>query len=185
MLVYLKSKSFNLRNNKKLLNSFSLKIAKADQAIKNYPFEREHLPDETIFLIDGTSILYRSYFSSKSSNKYPNAKLTDEISAFIRKNAKYSEFEQENGPINCSALITMASKFVNLLDTIKPRYAAVIFDAGGETFRNNLYPEYKQNRKKVLLYYLVTPYVKYIFSSKLQCIWYDSRKSQICRYCLT
>src|SRR5437667_362802 len=48
-----------------------------------------------------------------------------------------------------NAALGFANMLAKLLREEQPRYTAVVFDAPGETFRDNLYAEYKQNRPTV------------------------------------
>jgi len=45
-----------------------------------------------------------------------------------------------------NAALGFANMLAKLLREEQPRYTAVVFDAPGETFRDSLYAEYKQNR---------------------------------------
>lgn len=75
---------------------------------------------ETLILVDGSSYLFRAYHALPP--------LT---------NSK----GQPTGAIH--GVIAMLKK---LISEYQPQYMAVVFDAKGKTFRNDLYPEYKANR---------------------------------------
>ena len=49
--------------------------------------------------------------------------------------------------INCNAVYGFANILARLFSDTKPEYICVAFDAGRHTFRNDLYAEYKANRK--------------------------------------
>ncbi len=78
---------------------------------------------ERLFLIDGAAQAYRSYF------------------ALIRNPLTTS------AGFNVSAVYGFATMLIDLLEREKPRYLAVVFDTQKPTFRNELYDEYKANRK--------------------------------------
>ncbi len=75
---------------------------------------------DTFILVDGSSYLFRAYHALPP--------LT---------NSK----GQPTGAIH--GVVAMIRKLIN---EYQPEYMAVIFDAKGKTFRNDLYPEYKANR---------------------------------------
>ncbi len=86
-----------------------------------------HIPEKTrprLFLIDGYALIYRSYF------------------AFINRPLMNAHGENTSAPFG----------FVNFLEQLKaehaPDYLAVVFDAG-DSFREQLYPEYKATREKM------------------------------------
>ncbi len=75
-----------------------------------------------IWLIDGTAVLYRSYF------------------AFIKRPLINSKGE------NTSAIHGTINSILKLIDKFKPEYAAVSFDLKGPTFRHKMSFDYKANR---------------------------------------
>jgi len=74
----------------------------------------------TLYLVDGSSYLYRAFHA------LPN--LTN----------------SHGEPTG--ALLGVANMLKRLLNEDKPEYIAVVFDAKGPTFRHELYPQYKANR---------------------------------------
>ena len=76
---------------------------------------------DKLVIIDGNSILYRSFYAlpllSNSEGEYSNA------------------------------IYGFAMQIINIINNIKPKYMVVAFDAAKHTFRNDLYEEYKANRK--------------------------------------
>ncbi|MCM2356879.1 MAG: DNA polymerase I [Geobacteraceae bacterium] len=77
-------------------------------------------PRPTLYLIDGSSYIYRAYFA-------------------IRHLSSPSGF-----PTN--ALYGFTQMLLKVLKERRPDHVAVVFDAGRLTFRNEIYPEYKANR---------------------------------------
>ncbi len=78
------------------------------------------MADKTLYLIDGSSYIYRAYFA-------------------IRHLSSPIGF-----PTN--ALYGFTQMLLKVLKDRQPDYVAVVFDAGRLTFRNELYPDYKANR---------------------------------------
>ncbi|MCH7878216.1 MAG: DNA polymerase I [candidate division Zixibacteria bacterium] len=80
---------------------------------------------QTLFLIDGSALIYRSYF------------------AFIRNPLINSRGE------NTSASFGFTGALLKILREENPDYVAVIFDTKAPTFRHKMYPEYKSTRAKM------------------------------------
>lgn len=74
------------------------------------------------FLIDGHSLIYRSFF------------------AFIRNPLRNSKGE------NTSAVFGFVNTLKKLFEKYNPEYSAIVYDTGGETFRHKEYKEYKITR---------------------------------------
>jgi DNA polymerase-1 len=72
-----------------------------------------------IFLIDGHSVIYRSFY------------------AFIRNPLRNSKGE------NTSAVFGFVNTLNKLFEKYKPEYCAIVYDTGGETFRHKEFKEYK------------------------------------------
>ena len=77
-------------------------------------------PKETLYLIDGSSYIYRAYFAIRHLTS-PTGHPTNAIYGFIQ-------------------------MLLKLLKDCNPQHVAVVFDAGRTTFRTEMYPEYKANR---------------------------------------
>ena len=75
---------------------------------------------EQVYLIDGSSYIYRAYFAIRHLSN--------------------SKGEATN------AVYGFTNMLLNLLRDRQPEHVAVIFDSKGPTFRKELYPEYKANR---------------------------------------
>lgn len=71
-------------------------------------------------VIDGTALLFRMYFSPGSHRGLDG--------------------------VEVGGVVGVVRALVNLVQEHKPRYVAVVFDAGQRTFRNDMYEAYKQNR---------------------------------------
>ncbi len=96
-------------------------VESTSQQFVSIPLTIMHSPKNQLYLVDGTAFAYRAHY----------ARLTLTNSRGEPTDAVYG--------------------FVNMLNRIirfqSPEYLAVVFDAKGKTFRNDLYPEYKANRK--------------------------------------
>jgi DNA polymerase-1 len=81
-------------------------------------------PDtERLLLFDGNSLAYRSFYA-------------------------ISELSTSTGrPVN--AIFGFLRIILNVMRSFPSSYTAVAFDAGGKTFRHELYPEYKAERKEM------------------------------------
>ena len=75
-----------------------------------------------LFLIDAFAIIFRSYFGFGNNQRY---------------NSK---------GLNTSVTLGFCNTLLEVLQKQKPSHIAVVFDAPGKTFRNDMYPEYKANR---------------------------------------
>lgn len=79
--------------------------------------------NNTLYLIDGSSYLYRAYFAIKRLSS-PSGFPTNAIYGFTQ-------------------------MLLKLLKDHKPEHLAMVFDAGRVTFRTELYPAYKANRAEM------------------------------------
>ncbi|MBW4055578.1 MAG: DNA polymerase I [Proteobacteria bacterium] len=75
---------------------------------------------ETLYLVDGSSYIYRAYYAIRHLSS-PSGFPTNAIFGFIQ-------------------------MLLKLLKDYQPEHVAVVFDAGRITFRTEMYPEYKANR---------------------------------------
>lgn len=78
------------------------------------------IPDNPLILIDGSSYLYRAFHA------YPST--------------------MSNGEIPTNAVYGVLNMVRSLMRQFSTEHFAVIFDAKGKTFRDDMYPEYKANR---------------------------------------
>lgn len=76
---------------------------------------------EKLLIVDGNSIAYRSYYALPFLSNH------------------------EGKP--SGAVYGFANILIKLLEQIKPNYVVVAFDHARKTFRNEIYPEYKMQRK--------------------------------------
>ncbi len=86
------------------------------------------MPD-TLYLLDGYALAYRTYFALTGAGSTPTRWLT-------------SSGEPTAG------VFGFASVLLRLLEQERPDYLAVAFDVG-KTFRDELYPDYKATREKM------------------------------------
>jgi hypothetical protein len=92
-------------------------------------FRHTDLPAETLYILDGTSMVYNAYHSKESSIEY-----SEEI------------ISTESGPIACGALVTMSMHFMRFVRDVRPRYVVAALDVSRKNFRSEMFPEYKQQR---------------------------------------
>jgi hypothetical protein len=138
-------------------------------------FTFQDLPDETIYIMDGTSMLHNAYFSRERQLDWGSAVLSPAKSAAVIQKlglavdsgdgkldataASDVAIDEENSPlligedgamrVRCGTLTAMLMHFSRFVRDVKPKYLAVAFDAGKLTFRNELYEPYKQQRSAV------------------------------------
>jgi DNA polymerase-1 len=80
------------------------------------------MPRKTFYIIDGHAHIYRSYFAPFRDLTSPTGEPT-------------------------KATFVFSQMMLNLAETVKPDYLAMVIDSGDETvFRKDLYPDYKANR---------------------------------------
>lgn len=93
--------------------------------------ERMPGPGDTVFLVDGSSFVFRAYFQSMNQDrKYnyrPDGLPTGAVRLFCN---KVYQFIKDGAA------------------DLKPTHLAIIFDKSEQSFRNELYPEYKANRSE-------------------------------------
>lgn len=79
------------------------------------------LPKKALFLVDGSYLLYRSFFAIKPLHTA--------------------------GGIPTNAVYGFCRAIKKLLDSFDPAYIGVVWDSKGGSFRNQVYPEYKAHRQ--------------------------------------
>eukprot|EP00752_Nemacystus_decipiens_P009700 g8663.t1 len=91
------------------------------------PLTHQQLPDESIYILDGTSMLFRAFYGRGAGG-----------------------YLGSNGATEVGAVLAMGIEFAQFINEVKPRYIAMAFDVGRDTtFRRKLYPAYKAHRKPV------------------------------------
>ena len=78
-------------------------------------------PKKTLFLIDGSSFLYRAYYGTRP-------------------------LHTKTG-IPVQAVYSFCRMIKKLIDAFKPEYMAVVWDSKGKTTRHEMFPEYKAQRQ--------------------------------------
>ncbi|MFN7662770.1 MAG: DNA polymerase I [Alphaproteobacteria bacterium] len=81
-----------------------------------------HLDKKTLFLIDGSGFIFRAYHALPPLSR------------------------SDGTPVG--AVLGFTNMLVKILSDMNAHYVAVIFDAGRRTFRNDLYDQYKANRRE-------------------------------------
>ncbi|MFA9389394.1 MAG: DNA polymerase I [Prolixibacteraceae bacterium] len=84
--------------------------------------ETENIAGKKLFLLDAYALIYRSYF------------------AFIR-NPRFN-----SKGLNTSAVLGFTNTLEQVLSSENPSHIAVVFDVHGDTFRHEMFKEYKANR---------------------------------------
>ncbi|MBN1926839.1 MAG: DNA polymerase I [Prolixibacteraceae bacterium] len=87
--------------------------------------DSENRPEKKLFLLDAYALIYRSYF------------------AFIRSPRINSK------GLNTSAIFGFVNTLEQVLNSENPTHIAVAFDVHGDTFRHEMFSEYKANREKM------------------------------------
>jgi hypothetical protein len=132
-LVLLSSMSFStafMHRSSRWLQSNSLK-PRLFATTSARAISPDNLPHDTLYILDGTAMMYRSYFGKESTSRYRHV-----MASKGGKSAHYG------------TLAAFAASFVRLVKDIRPKYLATAFDTG-KTFRHDMFPSYKQNREKV------------------------------------
>jgi DNA polymerase I len=99
-------------------------------------------PEKKLFLLDAYALVYRSYF------------------AFIR-NPRFNSKK-----LNTSAIFGFVNSLEQILNTESPSHIAVVFDVHANTFRHEIFPEYKANRDSMPEdIRLAIPYIRQIIEA--------------------
>ena len=154
-------------------------------------FTFHDLPDETLFIMDGTAMIHHAYYSREHQSDWHSAVLTKDLSINLieelglnKKSVGEGEVErggdevdlglasdsesadvfasidhprddllaadEEGEPrVRCGTLTAMLMHFMRFVRDVRPRYLAVAFDVEKKTFRNEIYPAYKEHRQGV------------------------------------
>src|SRR5262245_18662171 len=84
---------------------------------------------ERLILIDGHSLIYRSYFAFQGSRNQGAVEFT------VRRTGEI-----------VTAVYGFTSVFLSIIDDLKPEYAAIALDAPAKTFRHEKDAQYKATR---------------------------------------
>lgn len=98
--------------------------------------ERKNIERKRMLLIDGSSMLVTNYFATK-----PKREENEDDESY------YSRFLQSSDGMYTNALVTTLKTILTLIQKIKPDYKCIALDKTRNTFRREIYPEYKGNRK--------------------------------------
>ncbi len=79
---------------------------------------------DTLYLIDGSGFIYRAYFGIRSPIIALDGTPVNAVHGFIR-------------------------TILNVLERRQPKYVAVVFEDTSDTFRRDIFPEYKANRRRM------------------------------------
>lgn len=110
-----------------------------------------HLPLKTLYIMDGTALLWMSHFGKEANSTFRDAC----FDSLIPTNTDVPTVTCNDGILHlpvgasCRGLASMALHFARFVRSEQPKYIAISFDCGKETFRNSLYEPYKQQRSKV------------------------------------
>ena len=134
------------------------------------PLHYTELPDETIYVLDATSMLVTSYFSREVAAEYAGvtakfrSRPDEELSCgalvglamvctvMITPTSVYNSRLSPSLPFpllpfpSRHEINPFAQHFSRLIRDLRPRYIVAAFDVGRYTFRNELYDEYKAQR---------------------------------------
>ncbi|MBP1309259.1 DNA polymerase-1 [Paenibacillus sp. 1182] len=94
----------------------------------------------SLLLIDGSSLLTTSFFATAPLD-YQKAKTPEEM-------AKSSKKLMQVDGVYTNGVYTMIDKLLKIIKNQSPKYLAVAWDLNRQTFRRDMYPEYKANRSE-------------------------------------
>src|SRR5688572_20277829 len=108
------------------------KASATSAAPSGSPASRPLKKGDHVFLIDGSSYIFRAYFAMFAAAQKSGKKLT----------------RSDGLPIG--GVLAFSNMLFKLLregfDEVKPTHVAVVFDYSEKTFRNEIYPDYKGHR---------------------------------------
>jgi hypothetical protein len=132
------------------------------------------LSNETLYILDGTAMLYYAHYSNASRTRFNHALFSSDFTKqWISRQsvetmqrfqkiesledtseedifaASLSSSPTEISSLSCSALSTMMHNFARFVNLIHPNYLAIAFDSKVPTFRKEIFDQYKKQRKKV------------------------------------
>jgi 5'-3' exonuclease len=108
-------------------------------------FTYKDLPQETLYILDGTSMIYNAFFSREAADNFSESEA--KVTASPSPDCLPGDGNEDAATtIPCGALAAMAMHFARFVRDVKPRYLVAAMDVSRETFRTELYPSYKQQR---------------------------------------
>jgi hypothetical protein len=142
-------KTWELPSSSHLTQSFDkygsrLLCSSQPQPRYNSDFSYKTLPDETIYIIDASSVMFQTHHSPTRTVNARNSRFSDAFKLSLAPN-----MTEEQLDMACGSVVEMANSFVGFIRDVNPKYVAVVFDSGRKTFRNELFPDYKSHRKEV------------------------------------
>jgi hypothetical protein len=130
---------------------------------RKYSMAHKTLPDETMYIFDGTAMLFQAYFAggamkngidkAATNGKPGKPAMQDEVDGSGEVEAAVLSPE-----LNRKIIASMTDEQIRAMiaclqdrdnTAANPVTGEVAFDAGRTTFRNGLYPQYKQQRTQV------------------------------------
>lgn len=96
---------------------------------------------EKIFLIDGSSMLSTHFYGNLPAS-YTFAKSEEDKLKALNNASKTSDGRYTNGVFN------MTKTLLKLINEYHPKYIGVCWDISRDTFRRQIYPQYKAHRKE-------------------------------------
>jgi len=105
-----------------------------------YSFDAKDLPEETMYIFDGTAMLHLSYYSKETSSDHKHKLLSDLITTrilsghvdtnrdgtIVATTATIPESTATSATtISCGTLITMLNNFARIIRDVKPRYVSL------------------------------------------------------------
>lgn len=111
-----------------------------------FSISHQDLPPETLYIFDGTAMIYQSYFSNEAKNMFSTSLMGDRWRAEIVQELPHLDVSQSSW--SCSALVVKAMTFARFIRDIQPKYVAVAYDSPKRSFRNEMFPAYKKQRPR-------------------------------------
>lgn len=133
-------------------SSSSSSVRRFATTISSKQLSYDQLPAETIYILDGTALLFHAHYSRQHNEGYKEVYLSKDYPLnnmkkdIVISNENEIETNNDNNDVACGALTVMAINFARFIRNVKPKYVAVAFDANSNTFRKKLYPLYKAQR---------------------------------------
>lgn len=106
------------------------------------------LPEDTLYIIDGTAMLFQAYFSNEAKNQegvyFDQTYLED----LLRQHPTL--FRKHDVPslnkVPCNAIYVMLLNYARFIRDVNPKYVACALDAATGSVRREVFPAYKAQR---------------------------------------